>query len=428
MDEQPALRLRRTALFVDFENVHIGLRNSSPEAARIFATDPGRWVRWMEQDLGPFRVVEEDEGPRALLRRICYLDPAASRQYRAYFTRAGFRVVDCPALTAMGKNSADIHMVLDIVDTLAHPTRFDEFIVLSADADFTPVLLRLREHDRRTAMLVNGPTAAALQAACDFAIPDTMFIEEALGVDGSADDEPYQLRVPSQPSTDSRTILATTDGQSNMALRARMEQVVRNLVRESPAPIDMATAAHAVRKAVGTVATTGWAGLGTFKQFIVSIQDERLVMDETQPGWLRDPTRHQPVAPVDVPEVAERVHRVVGVPLLSTQAYAALFQAIVEEGRVDKDRTEADSERAIRVACGRWSHAVPRQAVHFVLVGFHYARVDWRSASVVASELAGAFADNVLRLAANAQMDLTEEERIEIQTWIAGERQAAPNR
>lgn len=39
-----------------------------------------------------------------------------------------------------GKTSTDIHMVLDIIDLLQHETHYDEFIVFSADADFTPVL------------------------------------------------------------------------------------------------------------------------------------------------------------------------------------------------------------------------------------------------------------------------------------------------
>jgi hypothetical protein len=414
--ERAGSAVRRTALFVDFENVYIGLRNSSPEAARRFATDPARWVRWMEQDLGPF-LVEDDERPRALLRRICYLDPASSRQYRSYFTRAGFRVVDCPALTAMGKNSADIHMVLDIVDTLGHPTRFDEFIVLSADADFTPVLLRLREHDRRTAMLVNGPTAVALQAACDFAIPDTMFIEEALGLDGTTVDEPPSPQPP-------KLAPGTAADNNHAVLRARMEQVVRNLVKAAPAPVDMATAAHAVRNAVrGTGAANGWAGAATFKQFIATIQDDTLVIDPVQPGWLRDPTRHAPVsdtkaALIGIPEVAERVHRVVGAPLLSSQAYSALFDATAEEGRTDTGRPPTDAERAIRAGCAQRGHLVNRQAVQFVLIGFQHSRVTWQSADVTAQGLAIKFADNVLRLTANAQMDLTAEERHQVQAWI----------
>src|SRR5262249_2598384 len=88
-------------------------------------------------------------------------------------------VVDCPPLTSGGKTSADIHMVMDILDTLSHPTRFDEFILLSGDADFTPVLLRLSKHDRRSAILAVGPASVAYKAACALRTAQAPFREEA---------------------------------------------------------------------------------------------------------------------------------------------------------------------------------------------------------------------------------------------------------
>src|SRR6185436_94359 len=81
-----------------------------------------------------------------------------------------------------GKTSADIQMVMDILDALGHATRFDEFIILSGDADFTPVLLRLSKHDRQSAVLAVGPASAAYKAACDLLIDQDTFLEEAIGV------------------------------------------------------------------------------------------------------------------------------------------------------------------------------------------------------------------------------------------------------
>ncbi len=57
---------------------------------------------------------------------------------RHHFLRAGFEVIDCPPLTAQLKNSADIRIVMDVRDILNHDTHFDEFVILSGDADFTP--------------------------------------------------------------------------------------------------------------------------------------------------------------------------------------------------------------------------------------------------------------------------------------------------
>ena len=38
----PTATVRRTALFVDFDNVYIGLRRLDEKAAEVFARDPGR--------------------------------------------------------------------------------------------------------------------------------------------------------------------------------------------------------------------------------------------------------------------------------------------------------------------------------------------------------------------------------------------------
>ena len=109
-------------------------------------------------------------GERSILIRRCYGSPDRMRPFRAYFTRSGFQVVDCPPLTTSGKNSADIVMTLDIADTIEHRTRFDEFVILSSDADFTPVALRLRAYDRITSILANQQTAAAFRSCCDVVI------------------------------------------------------------------------------------------------------------------------------------------------------------------------------------------------------------------------------------------------------------------
>ena len=100
--------------------------------------------------------------------------------------RSGFQVVDCPPFTATGKNGADIQMVMDILDALEHKTSFDEFILLSGDSDFTPVLLRLRAHDRRTMILTAGLSAAAYRAACDVILTEEMFVEHALRIQRSS--------------------------------------------------------------------------------------------------------------------------------------------------------------------------------------------------------------------------------------------------
>lgn len=179
-----------SALYIDFDNIFLSLRNTNEAAAERFARDPGVWLDWFIR--GGHHLSGNSAGiaerHRVQVRR-CYLTPERFLRYRANFVRAGFSVIDCPSLTTRGKNGADICMTLDICDALDHrTTRYDEFIILSSDADFTPVLTRVREHDRYSTIITNTVTAAALRAVSDRAIEESLFIREALGiaVDGDA--------------------------------------------------------------------------------------------------------------------------------------------------------------------------------------------------------------------------------------------------
>src|SRR4030095_1776258 len=177
-DSNPSPTRVRSALFVDFDNIYLGLQREDPGAPEQSPRAPTRGLLWLQDHL-PNQ--DGDDRKRKILLRRCYLNPSQFGRFRPYFTRSAFDVVDCPPLTSGGKTSADIHMVMDILDTLSHATRFDEFILLSGDADFTPVLLRLSKHDRRSAILAVGAASVAYKAACDLLIDQDTFLEEAIG-------------------------------------------------------------------------------------------------------------------------------------------------------------------------------------------------------------------------------------------------------
>ncbi|MDX1379081.1 MAG: NYN domain-containing protein, partial [Anaerolineales bacterium] len=115
-----------------------------------------------------------------------------------YFIRSAFEVIDCPPLTQQGKTSTDIHLVMDALDTLDHPTGFREFIILSGDADFTPVLLRLRKHNRLTSVLSASPNVSpAYKASCDHLISHEDLIRLGLGI--SLEDEEPAAQASTEP-------------------------------------------------------------------------------------------------------------------------------------------------------------------------------------------------------------------------------------
>ena len=138
--------------------------------------------------------------------------------------RAGFEVVDCPPLTAQLKNSSDIRMVMDVRDYLTHETYFDEFIILSGDADFTPVLHRLRAHARRTVIYANDHTAAPYTAISDGEVRRSDLIALILNGEVPADEEADGAGPP------------TPAAKIDAARRAIVSEIVAD-VRASPAPM-----------------------------------------------------------------------------------------------------------------------------------------------------------------------------------------------
>ncbi|MGO8978541.1 MAG: NYN domain-containing protein [Streptosporangiaceae bacterium] len=432
----------RTALFVDFDNMYLNLRSNDPVAGEAFATEPDRWLRWMHEDMGQVVPDATEETSREILIRTCYLNPVTFGKFRPFFTRSAFRVVDCPSLTSRGKNSADIYMVLDIVDTLSHSTYFDEFILLSADADFTPVMLRLRAHDRRTVLLASGPSATALQSACDMVIPLEVFLNEALGVSlnqagqpGSADAMPRAAALargqaaPIIASSPAAGISTLASGAETDQLQQSMRAELMSVIAAAQAPIPMAAAAQRIRDRLGDVVlTSGWGGFGSFGKFAETVTGDSLqVSGPHPPGYLLDPRRHDPLEPgeprvplpANVAGLAHRVARIVGVPQLPPDGYKTLFQEIagLSEHHSVNDALNTVEPR-IRDACKSQGAQVSRSAIHFVLQGFQLAGVDWRSADRDARVLADGFAENVIRLCLNARMELTDEEIGQLRSWI----------
>ena len=423
----------RTALFVDFDNVYSNLTAIDPAAGDAFATEPDRWLRWMQEDMGQVvRDAAEDAG-REILVRSCYLNPIMFGKFRPFFTRAAFRVIDCPPLTTRGKNSADIYMVLDILDALDHPTSFDEFILLSADADFTPVMLRLRAHDRRTVLLATGPSATALRSACDMVLPLEVFLNEALEIDLEHNDAAAHPRADGtrKPLAAVTAVRSHPDDHDVDYLRQRMREELTVLVAAAAAPVPMAAAAQRIRDRLGDVVLqSSWGGCGSFRGFVQTVTNETLrISGPHPPGYLVDPRRHEPLEPEEpldplpdaVADLAHRVARIVGVPQLTSEAYQILFG---EVARLSAKGPANDPlnviEPGLRGACLTRGARIPRPAIHFVLQGLQLAGVDWRHPGHGAAALAEAFADNILRLSLNARMELTDDETQSLRTWIVG--------
>jgi hypothetical protein len=129
-------RRLKSALFIDFENVQL-----DPEGmANVLA--------WIED--GAF----DDSGRRRkLLAKTIYWNSTAERN-RARYEALGFEVVLCEKYANL-KNGADIRIAMDMVEARLRRPNIQEFILISKDSDFVPVLQRLRARKRLTTVLVD---------------------------------------------------------------------------------------------------------------------------------------------------------------------------------------------------------------------------------------------------------------------------------
>ena len=283
-----------SALFVDYDNIYLSLKRKSEEAAKRFAKDAGPWLREIENG-GLITPTNAQFGntPRRIVMNRCYGNPVPRRNQhdnstdmnsfpfvRHHFLRAGFEVIDCPPLTAQLKNSADIRMVMDIRDLLMHDTYFDEFIILSGDADFTPVLIRLRAHARRTVIFANDFTAAPYTAISDGEIREANLIELILAGE--------------LPSTSGEELPAVPPkDRVEDARRQILAEVVAG-VRSSPAPVPLEALADRALRALGHEKTiaTGWAGAGSFRELLRRGLPDEIRLTDEPPYLAFDARRH----------------------------------------------------------------------------------------------------------------------------------------
>jgi hypothetical protein len=179
----------KSVLLVDYDSIHRSLSEGDSAAVGRFSSRLSAWIGAIEAG-SLFATRPEAPSRRRVLIRRCYADPAVLANERAAFLANGFQVIDCPPAEGREHNTAGIQMVLDSIDALDHPTGYEEFILLSADSDLSPLLIRLRAHNRMTAIYARLETADSYRAIADAVIEEPRFIAALLAEsEPAADDE-----------------------------------------------------------------------------------------------------------------------------------------------------------------------------------------------------------------------------------------------
>lgn len=121
---------RKIALFFDFENIALGIKDSE--------------VPKFEVHLVLERLLEKGK----IIVKKAYADWERYSEYKKTLHSAAIELIDIPQKYYSGKNSADIKLVVDAMELSASKEHLDTFVIISGDSDFSPLVSKLKENDK----------------------------------------------------------------------------------------------------------------------------------------------------------------------------------------------------------------------------------------------------------------------------------------
>ena len=209
----------RIALFLDYENLAIGARDGLGVSPFAF---------------GPVADALAERG-RVVARRA-YADWSSFDEDRRLLARAQVELIEIPQrLGASRKNAADIKMAVDAIELAYEREWVTTFAICTGDSDFTPLVLKLRELDKRVIGIgVQSSTSKLLPPACD----EFLFYDRLPGIEHSlrpAEPDPDPQPAPAaEPDLDGlvTSTLAGLARQADGVVRA--STLKRAILRKDP--------------------------------------------------------------------------------------------------------------------------------------------------------------------------------------------------
>jgi uncharacterized protein (TIGR00288 family) len=138
------------ALFCDFENIALGVRDA----------------KYDRFDIKP--VLERLLVKGSIVVKKAYCDWDRYKEFKTAMHEAAFEMIEIPHVRQSGKNSADIRMVVDALDLCYTKEHIDTFVIISGDSDFSPLVSKLRENAKTVIGVgVKNSTSDLLMSNCD---------------------------------------------------------------------------------------------------------------------------------------------------------------------------------------------------------------------------------------------------------------------
>ncbi len=208
----------RIALYLDYENLAIGARDALKGAAF---------------DLKPIADALAERG--RVVSRKAYADWGMFDEDRRMLTRNHVELIEIPQrMGAVRKNAADIKLAVDAIELALERDYITTFVIGTGDSDFTPLVHKLRELNKRVIGVgVRASTSALLPPACD----EFLFYDSLEGVERPNGGDQVQDEAGSDQGVEEleRLITTTVTGLQRSGGDAVLaSSLKRALIRKDP--------------------------------------------------------------------------------------------------------------------------------------------------------------------------------------------------
>jgi uncharacterized protein (TIGR00288 family) len=186
------------ALFCDFENVALGVRDA----------------KYDKFDIG--KVLERLLVKGSIVVKKAYCDWERYKTFKSTMHEAAFELIEIPHVRQSGKNSADIRMVVDALDLCYTKAHVDTFVIISGDSDFSPLVSKLRENNKAVIGVgVKQSSSDLLISNCD----EFIYYDDLVREDKA---KAKRTRRKPQPKSAAKAVAAEAEPKSNE--EARVEE------------------------------------------------------------------------------------------------------------------------------------------------------------------------------------------------------------
>ena len=248
------------AVFVDFENLALGVRDVAKTKSSEF-----------QIEMVLKRLLEKGR----IVYKRAYCDWSHYRSATRDFHSQGVELIDIPQTKMSGKNSADIHMVVDALDLCHAKQHIDVFALVSGDSDFSPLVSKLKENNKRVIGCgVKQSTSDLLVANCD----EFIFYDDL-------------VRALERPRPPRRQVTRTDDPKKQEALE-RLVEILHSLEQDYDV-LWGSMVKQAIRRVYPSF-NEGYYGYRSFSELLENAQTQGLIeleFDESRGNYKVKPKK-----------------------------------------------------------------------------------------------------------------------------------------